>query len=202
MSLIRKSSVVSVLLGPFVDKLDAVTELGALTPAVKVSRNNAVFEARNSADPVVHVANGWYQVPLNTYDTGVEGRLVVMVQDSAVHLPVHNEYTVAPQNVYDALVAGTEMLDVDAAVVTDKSGFTLSAAGVDALLRTPLVESYALKGAPPTLEQVLFMLLAYLFEKELLGGTVVTKKLDSATEAMRFILSTSGSTVSGQTRQS
>jgi hypothetical protein len=109
---LKQSTAVTIRLGPFLDKTDGVTEETALTPAVEVSKNHGAFAARSSAGAIAHDAGGWYSVPLDATDTGTLGPLLVKSDDAANHLPVWREFVVLPANVYDALVAGSDKLDV------------------------------------------------------------------------------------------
>lgn len=61
----------------------------------------------------------------------------------------------------------------------DKTGYVLSATGSAAL-----TEGYAADGAAVTLNQAIYMMLSFMFEKNLSGTTLTTKKLDGSTTAM------------------
>lgn len=76
--------------------------------------------------------------------------------------------------------AGTQ---VTVGVNNDKTGYVLTAIGSAAM-----TEDYAAKGASPTLNQMLFMLLQSLHEFAISGTTRTVKKLDGATSAMTFTL--------------
>jgi len=117
-TLLKKSTNVTVRLGPFLDATDGVTPETGLTPTVQVSKNHAAFAARSSGTSAAHDANGWYAVPLNTTDTSDAGPLVLESTQSTVHLPVWREFIVVTANVYDSLVSGTDYLDVATAEVT------------------------------------------------------------------------------------
>lgn len=69
-----------------------------------------------------------------------------------------------------------------------KTGYRLSAAGVDDILRTALTEAYASNGAAPTLSQLLFMVWSMLGNKDIVDTTLTARKLDGATQAMAFTL--------------
>lgn len=113
MSFLKQSTSVTIRLGPFLDKTDGVTEETALSPVVEVSKNHGAFAARSSATAISHDAAGWYAIPLDTTDTGTLGNFIVKSDDSANHLPVWREFTVIPANVYDSIVSGTDLLQVD-----------------------------------------------------------------------------------------
>ena len=52
---------------------------------------------------------------------------------------------------------------------------------LDGVFSSALTESYAADGAAPTLNQALFMILGYLFERNLSGNTISCSKLDGST---------------------
>ena len=81
----------------------------------------------------------------------------------------------------DAIVAATLATD---AISAD----ALAADAVGEIWTTALTESYAADAAAPTPAQALFMLLSFLFEREVVTTTVTCKKLDGSTTAMTFTL--------------
>lgn len=92
----------------------------------------------------------------------------------------------APDNAsIAAILADT---GTDGVVVADKTGFRLSAAGVNDVLRTALTEGYAADGAAPTLEQFSFMVWSLLAERSIAGTTLTARRLDGSTSAMTFTL--------------
>lgn len=121
MSYLKQSTTVTILMGPFVDKTDGVSEETGLTPGIEVSKAGGSFASRNSATAVAHDAEGWYTVELDSTDTNTLGRLVVKAHDSANHLPVYATFTVIPANVYDAIVAGSDKLQTDAVEISSST---------------------------------------------------------------------------------
>ena len=73
----------------------------------------------------------------------------------------------------------------------DKTGYQLSATGVDDILRTTLTEGYAADGSAPTLEQFLYMIHSELSEFSISGSTITCKKLNGTTTSMTFTLDSS-----------
>jgi len=69
--------------------------------------------------------------------------------------------------------------------VVDKTGFRLSATGVNDILRTGLTENYAGVNDAPTLEQAIFAIQQYLHERSLSSTILTVKRLDGST-AMTF----------------
>lgn len=76
--------------------------------------------------------------------------------------------------------------EVDANVVSDKTGYALSATGSAAM-----TEGYATDGSAATLPQLLYMIWSMLAEKNISSTTLTTKKLDGSTDAMTFTLDSS-----------
>lgn len=118
----------TVKVGPFVDAADGLTALEALViqkADVRLSKNGGNFAAA-SADQgasdagAAHDELGYYDISLDTTDTGTVGRLVIVVQmfgesGDPDALPVRHEFMVLPAQVYDSLVAGSDTLDVQVA---------------------------------------------------------------------------------------
>lgn len=109
---LKQSTTVTVNVGPFVDRIDGVSEETGLTLDVELSKEGGTFANRNSATAITHDVNGWYKVELNTTDTNTLGRLVLKAHDSANALPVWVEYMVMPANAYDSFY-GSDKLDVN-----------------------------------------------------------------------------------------
>jgi hypothetical protein len=126
---LKQSTTTNIKLGPFVDQADGVTPETALTPTVKLSKNGGVLAARNSATATAHDADGYYTVELNATDTNTLGRLQVSVVSAAAHLPVLQNYTVLAANVYDSLIGGGDLLQVD---VQELNGSTAPADNLQA----------------------------------------------------------------------
>jgi len=126
MQLLRQSTAVTRKIGPFVDSTDGVTPETGLTIAqadVRLSKNGGDFAQKNDATGCTHDEDGWYGCPLDATDTGTLGSLVIAIAVSGA-LPVWHEFTVVPANVYDALVAGSDVLEAD---LTQIGGDTQSA---------------------------------------------------------------------------
>lgn len=115
MKILKQSTAVTIKFGPFLDATDGVTAETALTISqsdVLLSKNFGAFAQKNETSAATHDAHGWYGVALNTTDTNTLGPIQISVQESGA-LPVFDQYTVVPANVYDSLVAGTRFLYVD-----------------------------------------------------------------------------------------
>lgn len=127
MNYLKQSTAATIVLGPFVDSTDGFTAETALTISqadVRLSKNGGAFAQANESSAASHMENGYYSKALDATDTNSLGRLLVAVNESGA-LPVWREYTVLAANVYDSLVGGGDLLQID---VTGLS--TLDADGV------------------------------------------------------------------------
>lgn len=127
-TLLKQSTAVVVPFGPFVDVTDGATLETALAAAldhastgIKLSKNGATLAVRNQGGSPAGVttataydAFGIYKVALDATDTATLGSLFAIYTDSATCLAVWKEFTVVAANIYDALVAGSDNLKVDA----------------------------------------------------------------------------------------
>jgi hypothetical protein len=206
-------------LGHFVDSADGNTEETGLTIAatdIKLWKAGATSLANKNSGGATHMANGVYVATLDATDTATLGPLVIFVHVAGA-LPVRVECEVLAANVYDALVAASDKLDVNAAELggtaqtgrdigasvllspgTGTGQVSLAAGKVDVNDKTgftlaaagsaALTEGYAADGAAPTLAQLLHMIWSMLAEKSVAGTTLTTKRLDGSTTAMTFTL--------------
>ncbi len=111
---LRQSTAVTVDVGPFLDRTNAADRETGLTIAaadVLISKNNGAFAAKSDTGAGTHDARGWYNIPLNATDTNTLGRLVIDIENVAA-LPAGADFWVYQANVFDALFAGTEYLEV------------------------------------------------------------------------------------------
>jgi hypothetical protein len=105
-----------ILLGIFLDPTDGNTEKTGLSIAntdIKLWKEGAATEASKNSGGAIHIANGRYYTVLDASDTDTPGKLEVNVHVTGA-LAVRREYMVLPPTVYDALVLGTDHLDVSA----------------------------------------------------------------------------------------
>jgi len=113
--ILKQSTAATVKLGPFVDDTDGKTAETGLTLAqadIRLSKNGGDIAQSNNSAGATHDELGYYDVPLDTTDTGTLGRLKVAVSKSGA-LPVWQEFMVVPANVYDSLVSGSDYLQAD-----------------------------------------------------------------------------------------
>lgn len=135
---LRQSTAVDIALGPFLDATDGVTAETALTISqadVRLKKNNGNWAQKNQASSATHEENGWYEASLDATDTNTLGILLVAVNESGA-LPVWREFLVVPAVVYDALVAGSDNLDVNTVQI---SGTAQTAGDLAARLPAALV---------------------------------------------------------------
>lgn len=101
--LLRQSTAVDVLIGPFVDSTDGYTPESGVSPAVKLSKAGQALAAKTDATTPVHDADGYYNCELDATDTNTVGTLVLSVVGSATSLAVRHEFQVVEEAVYDAM---------------------------------------------------------------------------------------------------
>lgn len=135
--LLKQSTAADVPVGPFLDDTDGKTQEVALTIAqadIRLSKNGGAFAQTNNVAGATHMEKGNYKIPLDATDTGTLGRLRVHVHVTGA-LPCWLEAMVVPANVYDALVAGSDKLQVDTVEIGGTAQTANDAAGdVDTLL--------------------------------------------------------------------
>jgi hypothetical protein len=118
MKILKQSTAVTILLGPFVDETDGKTAETGLTITssdVQVWKQGGTsLAAKNDATSATHRGLGYYSVPLDATDTNTPGQFTVAVHESGA-LPVRHDFTVVPDHVYDGLASttGTDYLQVD-----------------------------------------------------------------------------------------
>ena len=100
---LRESTAVDVLIGPFVDITDGATAETGESPSVKLSKNGQTLAAKNDATTPTHDADGYYNCELDATDTNTIGTLVLTVAASANALPVRHEFQVLDTTTYDAI---------------------------------------------------------------------------------------------------
>lgn len=121
-------------LGPFLDSTDGATPETGLTIAntdIKLWAMGATSLANKNSGGATHMAGGIYYCTLDATDTATLGALVIFINVAGA-LPIKVEFEVVAANVYDALVGGTDLLQVD---VTEWKGATAPAMTGDAFAR-------------------------------------------------------------------
>jgi len=116
MTIYLKQSTASqeVPLGYFVDSTDGNTEETALTIAntdIKIWKAGATTLANKNSGGATHISNGIYYAVLDATDTDTLGSMVIFVHVSGA-LTVRLECVVLAANVYDSIIGGGDLLDV------------------------------------------------------------------------------------------
>lgn len=118
MQILRQSTEIKVVIGPFVDVGDGFTPetgvtLAAADEAELIKHNAAaVTDISGATWAAIADADGWYNLTLTSSFTDTLGLMTVVVQDDSVCLPVHVQFMVVPSNVWDSLFS-TDKLQVD-----------------------------------------------------------------------------------------
>lgn len=123
MNILKQSTAATVKLGAFVDDTDGKTAETGLTISqadIRLSKNGGDFAQTNNATGATHDEFGYYDIPLDTTDTGTLGRLRVAVSESGA-LPVWQDFLVVTANVYDTLCS-TDTFDVNVATIARIAG--------------------------------------------------------------------------------
>ncbi len=115
--ILRQSTAVDVLIGPFVDSTDGYTAETGVSPSVKLSKNGQTLAAKNDATTPVHDADGYYNCELDATDTNTVGTLILSVVGSATSLPVRHEFMVIEEDAYDFLYASGATPDTDVTAI-------------------------------------------------------------------------------------
>lgn len=112
---LKQSTAVDVKVGPFLDDTDGKTAETGLTitqPDIQLAKNGGAFAQKNAAQTLSHESNGWYEVALDTTDTNTLGILILQIHESGA-LPVWREFMVVAANIYDSIIGGGDLLQVD-----------------------------------------------------------------------------------------
>jgi hypothetical protein len=113
--IIKQSTAMTHLMGPFIDNTDGVTAKTALSitqALTRLSKNGGDPAQKNESSTAVHKENGYYAVSLDTTDTNTVGRLRLMVTITGA-MPVADDFIVIAASAYNAMVAGTAGMPTD-----------------------------------------------------------------------------------------
>src|SRR3990172_8084610 len=139
MRFLRKNTAVRITVGPFLDKTDGVTPEVALTvtnckltATVDADDGSAVTlvldtnpTASGGANDMVHITGddgGYYDLELPAANVNYNGRFHLALTDAANHCPVFHEFMILDALVYDSLVAGSDLLQVDLQQIANAAG--------------------------------------------------------------------------------
>lgn len=118
-------------LGYFVDSTDGNTEETALTIAntdIKLWKNGATTLANKNSGGATHISNGIYYAVLDATDTNTLGPMVIFCHPTGA-LAVRVECVVLTSNIFDSLIAGSDLLDVSVTQILG-TACTAATAGV------------------------------------------------------------------------
>lgn len=125
-------------LGIFLDETDGITPVDDLTIAaadIKIWKAGATTLANKNSGGATSIAAGIYYATLDATDSNTLGAAVIFVHVAGA-LPVRLELEVLPAQVYDSLVLGTDLLQVD---TTQVSGTVQTAGDIASRLPDALV---------------------------------------------------------------
>jgi hypothetical protein len=110
MHILRQSTAVDVLIGPFVDKTDGNTLETGKTLDVELSKNGQGLANKNDStaptDDTGGNVDGYYNCELDATDTNTVGTLRLCVHHTDA-LPVWHDFQVVEEAIYDALFAAS-----------------------------------------------------------------------------------------------
>lgn len=130
---LRQSTAVTLMMGPFLDENDGRTVETGLTIAqgsIKLSKNGGTKAQKNESSSAAHDSDGDYAVDLDATDTNTVGRLRVSI-DVAGAGPVWDVFDVVEEAVYDTYYA-SGATGLDAAGIRTAVG--LASANLDTQL--------------------------------------------------------------------
>lgn len=203
-----------IVLGHFVDSTDGNTEETALSIAntdIKLWKHGATTLANKNSGGATHISNGVYSAVLDDTDTNTVGNLEVLVHVTGA-LPIKREFVVLPAQVFDSLVLGSDLLQVDVQQNGNAAG-TFSGGRAEILLSATAktdvnaevvdalnVDTYAEIGQEaPAATQTLRKMIAYLYKawRNRTDQTNTTYSLyndDATTVAQKATVSDDGTT--------
>jgi len=120
-------------LGYFLDSTDGNTEETALTIAntdIKLWKAGATTLADKNSGGATHISNGVYYAVLDATDTNTLGSLIVFCHVAGA-LSVKVECVVLTANVYDSLIGGGDLLDVELGTVATAANLATLTGYVD-----------------------------------------------------------------------
>ena len=116
-------------LGPFLDSTDGNTEETGLTIAntdIKLFKQGATSLANKNSGGATHMSGGIYVTTLDATDTNTLGALIIYCHPSGA-LATRLECCVYPANIYDSVIAGTDLQQVDTTQIAGSAVNTATA---------------------------------------------------------------------------
>lgn len=133
----RQSTAKTVTVGPVLDA-DGVAVTDGVVGDFKLSKNGAAPAALNGSATLTHRHTGHYSLALTASDLDTLGTAEIVIDDTVNACPP-KELMVLPANVYDSLVAGTDVLQAD---VTQVSGSSTAADNLETVFATHFANNY------------------------------------------------------------
>lgn len=133
---LKADTITEITIGPAVAVGDGFTPVTTLTIAgadeahlMKHNNTTAVALAGTLAVFSTPAVDGYYTLDLSATETDTEGRLVIVINDDSLILPIRHEFMIVNANVFDSMfaVVGTDQLQVD---VVEQVGTTVPTPGV------------------------------------------------------------------------
>lgn len=145
MRYLRTNTATRVTVGPFLSQTDGITPKTALTvtsekltlmvdtAGVPTLILDTAPTASGGSNDMVHVTgddSGFYDLELAAADVNYLGRAMLSLNDVATHCPVFHEFMIVPAVVYDAMILGTDLLDVSMTQILGTAVSTPATAGI------------------------------------------------------------------------
>jgi hypothetical protein len=126
MRFLKQNTAVTLAVGVFVDKADAFTPETLLTTGTVdeigvYKHGGTAIVSISGTTTFTHRAGGTYTCTLSASDTDTVGHLYLVIREDATCRPKVFEFMVLPANVYDSLVANSDLLDVNMAQISGDS---------------------------------------------------------------------------------
>jgi hypothetical protein len=109
--ILKQSTAVNVIIGPFVDSTNGDDEETGLTIAqadVRLSKNAGADAQKNDNTSAAHEGDGFYMCELDATDTNTVGQLTLWVHVAGA-LAVRHDYQIIEEAVYDALFGASAL---------------------------------------------------------------------------------------------
>lgn len=120
---LRQNTATQVWLGPLVQASDGysymATTITLAAGAVKYVHTAAAAGVVGSVGGVSLPVAGWAAVPLAASDVATAGPLSIWVGSATNNLPAWREFLVVPAQVYDSMILGTDLLQIDVQQVSN-----------------------------------------------------------------------------------
>ena len=134
--ILRQTTAIDVLIGPFLDGADGLTQDSGVSPSVFLSKNGQALAAKHDATTPTHDSAGYYNCELDTGDTDTVGDLVLIFNGDTGNLAVRHSFQVVEESVYDSLFASNATRKVDADLLDGDTGAALGLKEFANLLNT------------------------------------------------------------------